>query len=114
MAQGMRNGWDCDQEERYVCVEVCSRRAVEVRLRHRPLVPASRALLSWHGSSRNPPLSTPSTPRRRRQFTEITQVSYPPAYEHFLEVIGIFTFDLGWIFSAACLTTELDFYDKLL
>lgn len=48
------------------------------------------------------------------QFTDITQVPMPPIYEKFLSFIGIFTFDLGWIFSAACLTDGINFYDQLL
>lgn len=38
----------------------------------------------------------------------------PPIYERFLETIGMFNFDLGWVLSAACVITGLDFYDKLL
>lgn len=48
------------------------------------------------------------------QFAEITKVPFPPVYEKFLSIIGIFSFDLGWIMSAACLTAGIDFYDKLL
>lgn len=48
------------------------------------------------------------------KFADITHIPFPPIYERFLETIGIFTFDLGWIFSASCLTTRLTFYDKLL
>lgn len=51
---------------------------------------------------------------RRVQFSEITQASFPPVFERFLSVIGIFTFDLGWIASAACLTSGIDFFDKLM
>lgn len=39
---------------------------------------------------------------------------YPPVYERFLAIIGIFSFDLGWILSAACLATKIGFYEKLL
>lgn len=53
-------------------------------------------------------------PIRDPQFSGITQVPFPSAYERFLEIIGIFSFDLGWILSAACLATGIDFYDKLL
>ncbi|CBJ33129.1 asn/thr-rich large protein family protein [Ectocarpus siliculosus] len=45
---------------------------------------------------------------------DITKAPFPPIYEKFLSIIGIFSFDLGWILSAACLTTGIDFYDKLL
>lgn len=48
------------------------------------------------------------------QFAEITKVPFPPIYDKFLSVTGIFSFDLGWILSAACLTTDISFYDKLL
>ncbi|CAN0138387.1 unnamed protein product, partial [Pylaiella littoralis] len=47
-------------------------------------------------------------------FAEITQVPFPPVFEKFLAVIGIFSFDLGWILSAACLSLGIGFYDKLL
>ncbi|CAN0342544.1 unnamed protein product, partial [Hapterophycus canaliculatus] len=47
-------------------------------------------------------------------FADITKVPYPPVYESFLSIIGVFSFDLGWIISAACLTSGIDFYDKLL
>lgn len=48
------------------------------------------------------------------QFTEITEVPFPEAYENFLSLTGIFSFDLSWILSATCMTDNLDFYDKLL
>lgn len=48
------------------------------------------------------------------QFAQITQVTYPPIYEDFLETIGLFSFDLGWVLSASCLATKITFYDKLL
>lgn len=47
------------------------------------------------------------------QFSSITEVSYPSVFERFLEIIGIFSFDPGWILSAACLA-GVSFYDKLL
>ncbi|CAM9095530.1 unnamed protein product, partial [Laminaria digitata] len=47
-------------------------------------------------------------------FSNITNVAYPPIYEKFLSIIGVFTLDLAWILSASCLTTDVDFYDKLL
>lgn len=50
----------------------------------------------------------------KNQFSEITKVPFPPVYEKFLGIIGIFSFDLGWLISAACLTAGIDFYDKLL
>lgn len=48
------------------------------------------------------------------QFSQITQVSFPPVYEKFLGIIGIFSFDLGWMLSAACVATGIGFYGKLL
>lgn len=48
------------------------------------------------------------------QFADITQVLYPPVYKRFLEVISLFTFDLGWIVSASCLASGITFYDKLM
>ncbi|CAB1100084.1 unnamed protein product [Ectocarpus sp. CCAP 1310/34] len=51
---------------------------------------------------------------RRCAFAEITKVPFPPVYEKFLSIIGTFSFGLGWVISAACLTAGNDFYDKLL
>lgn len=48
------------------------------------------------------------------EFAEVTNVTFPPIYETFLSVIGVFSLDLGWILSATCLASEVDFYDKLL
>lgn len=48
------------------------------------------------------------------KLSNITNVAYPPIYEKFLSVIGIFSLDLAWILSAACITTNVNFYDKLL
>lgn len=53
-------------------------------------------------------------PTRAPQFAGITQVPFPSVYERFLEIIGVFSFDLGWVLSAACLATGIDYYDKLL
>ena len=39
---------------------------------------------------------------------------FPHVYEQFLGIIGVFSFDLGWMLSAACLATGIDFYGKLL
>ncbi|CAM9245467.1 unnamed protein product, partial [Sphacelaria rigidula] len=47
-------------------------------------------------------------------FSEITQVPFPPVYKKFLSIVGVFTFDLGWIFSASCINTRVNFYHKLL
>lgn len=38
----------------------------------------------------------------------------PTIYKRFVSFVGVVTFDLGWIFSAACLTNGVSFYDKLL
>lgn len=46
--------------------------------------------------------------------TDITNIAYPPIYETFLSIVGVFSLDLAWILSAACLTTNVNFYDKLL
>ncbi|CAM9236456.1 unnamed protein product, partial [Sphacelaria rigidula] len=46
-------------------------------------------------------------------FTEITQAPLPPTYRKFLSIIGVVTFDVGHIFSAGCIDTKIDFYDKL-
>ncbi|MEP5116486.1 MAG: hypothetical protein ABJQ90_12220 [Parasphingorhabdus sp.] len=48
------------------------------------------------------------------QFADVTAVGFPPIYEKFLSVIRIFSLDLAWIISAACLATDVTFYDKLL
>lgn len=48
------------------------------------------------------------------QFADVTNAGFPPIYEKFLSVIGLFSLDLGWVLSAACLATDLTFYDKLL
>ena len=48
------------------------------------------------------------------QFAGITQVPFPSVYEKFLGFIGIFSFDLGWALSAACVATGISFFDKLL
>ena len=48
------------------------------------------------------------------QFSNITNVAYPPIYENFLSLIAVFSFDLAWILSAACLTTDITFYAKLM
>ena len=50
----------------------------------------------------------------RAKFAEVTKVTFPPIYETFLSIIGVFSLDLGWILSATCLASDVDFYDKLL
>lgn len=68
-----------------------------------------------HGESKRPTTtySPPSSFGPTRQFTEITQAPLPPIYRKFLSIIGIVTFDVGHIFSAGCINTKIDFYDKL-
>lgn len=48
------------------------------------------------------------------KFSNITNVTYPPIYDKFVSIIGVFSLDLAWILSAACLTTDISFYDKLM
>ena len=48
------------------------------------------------------------------QFADVTNAGFPPVYEKFLAVIGMFSMDLGWVLSAACLATGITFYVKLL
>ena len=62
----------------------------------------------------NPPLVSMLRRMFGLKFAEITEVPFPEVYDKFLSIIGIFSFDLSWIMSAACLTVGLDFYDELL
>ena len=48
------------------------------------------------------------------KFAAVTNVTFPPIYEMFLSTIGVFSLDIGWILSATCLASDIDFYDKLL
>lgn len=48
------------------------------------------------------------------KFADVTNVGFPPIYEKFLSIIGIFSLDLGWMLSATCVAAGIDFYDKLL
>ena len=48
------------------------------------------------------------------KFADVTNVGFPPIYEKFLSIIGIFSLDLGWLLSATCVASGIDFYDKLL
>ena len=50
----------------------------------------------------------------RVEFADVTNVGFPPIYEKFLSTIGIFSLDLGWLLSATCVASGVDFYDKLL
>lgn len=38
----------------------------------------------------------------------------PTIYKSFISIVRVVTFDLGWIFSAACVTDGMNFYEKLL
>lgn len=48
------------------------------------------------------------------QFANVTNVGFPPIYEKFLSIIGIFSLDLGWLLSATCVAAGVGFYEKLL
>lgn len=48
------------------------------------------------------------------EFADVTNVGFPPIYEKFLSIIGVFSLDLGWLLSATCVASGVDFYDKLL
>lgn len=48
------------------------------------------------------------------QFADVTGARFPPIYEKFVSVIALFSLDLGWIFSMACLATGITFYHRLL
>ena len=50
----------------------------------------------------------------RVKFADVTNVTFPPIYEAFLSMIGVFSLDLGWILSVTCLASDVDFFDKLL
>ena len=48
------------------------------------------------------------------QFADVTNVGFPPVYEKFLSIIGMFSLDLGWLLSATCVASGVGFYEKLL
>ncbi|CAN0225379.1 unnamed protein product, partial [Ascophyllum nodosum] len=48
------------------------------------------------------------------QFASVANVTYPKAYEQFLQAIDVINLDLGWMLSAECTSPGLDFYDRLL
>ncbi|CAN0255509.1 unnamed protein product, partial [Ascophyllum nodosum] len=48
------------------------------------------------------------------QFASVANVTYPKAYEQFLQAIDVINFDLGWMLSAGCILRGLDFHDRLL
>ncbi|CAN0225140.1 unnamed protein product, partial [Scytosiphon promiscuus] len=47
------------------------------------------------------------------QFTSVANVAYPDVYQHFLDMLDVFNFELGWALSAGCVV-DLDFHDRLL
>ncbi|CAM9117899.1 unnamed protein product, partial [Laminaria digitata] len=47
-------------------------------------------------------------------FADVTNVRFPPLYDKLLSILGIFSLDLGWLLSATCVASGVDFYDKLL
>lgn len=47
------------------------------------------------------------------QFTSVANVTCPQVYQRFLDILDVFNFDLGWVFSAGCMF-DLDFHDRLL
>ena len=60
------------------------------------------------------PCSSPSlSPVPFPQFTSVANVTYPDVYQRFLDMLDVFNFDLGWVFSAGCVF-DLDFHDRLL
>ena len=48
------------------------------------------------------------------QFALVANVTYPKAYEQFLQAIDVINLDLGWMLSARCIWPGLDFHDRLL
>lgn len=49
-----------------------------------------------------------------RQFGAAANVTYPDVYEEFLRAIDFVNFDLGFLLSAGCLWSDIDFHDRLL
>ena len=47
------------------------------------------------------------------QFTSVANVAYPDIYQRLLDALDVFTFDLSWVLSAACVI-DVDFHDRLL
>ncbi|CAM9121027.1 unnamed protein product, partial [Pylaiella littoralis] len=47
------------------------------------------------------------------QFTDVANVHYPDVYQRFLDILDVFSFDFGWIFSAGCVF-NVGFHDRLL
>eukprot|EP00904_Undaria_pinnatifida_P010820 jgi/Undpi1/6869/HiC_scaffold_21.g09345.m1 len=56
----------------------------------------------------------PSPPPKDGEFADVTNVGFPPIYEKFLSIVGVFSLDLGWVLSATCVAAGVGFYAKLL
>ena len=50
----------------------------------------------------------------RPQFASVANVTYPGAYQTFLSTVNIINLDLGFVVSAGCLWSGIDFHDQLL
>lgn len=50
---------------------------------------------------------------RCAQFSAVAAVTYPEVYERFLQAVDVFNLDLGWMLSAGCLVSDLDFHSRL-
>ncbi|CAM9273146.1 unnamed protein product [Ectocarpus sp. 4 AP-2014] len=48
------------------------------------------------------------------QFADVASASYPGVYEDFLNAVDVVNFDLGSVFAAACLVSDVDFHARLL
>eukprot|EP00903_Cladosiphon_okamuranus_P017744 g16334.t1 len=47
------------------------------------------------------------------EFTSVATISFPDAYERFLDGADILNFDMGWILAAGCFL-EIDFHDRVI
>ena len=48
------------------------------------------------------------------QFASVANVTYPGVYQTFLSGLDIINFDVGFVISATCLWSDIDFHDRLL
>ena len=106
------------------CVRRCFGRCVytwdifQKPLKHAPRPPCDLPLFALSHAVAPSIVSKCAQKRARHfpcvKFSSITNVAYPPIYETFLSIIGVFSLDLAWILSAACITTDVNFYHKLL
>lgn len=48
------------------------------------------------------------------QFASLANVTYPKPYEDFLKIVDTVNVDLGWMVSAGCIWSGIDFHDRLL